>query len=102
MHHDGQLLSIQYYCLKLFFRLWWRSSRFMIVSPMTTPDPITTSDDDEVERRFRNAGVVVPADRAEGAYAAARRLLANLHWLRKSRDGAAEPAHIFRPGNNGS
>src|ERR1700677_2697031 len=79
MQHDGQLLSIQYYCLKLFFRLWWRSHRFMIVSKMTTPVPSTTSDDDDVERRFRNAGVVVPADRAEGAYAAARRLLANLH-----------------------
>jgi hypothetical protein len=102
MQHDGQLLSIQYYCLKLFFRLWWRSHRFMIVSKMTTPVPSTTSDDDDVERRFRNAGVVVPADRAEGAYAAARRLLANLHWLRKSRDAAAEPAHIFRPGNNRS
>jgi hypothetical protein len=69
---------------------------------MTTPDPPTTADDDDVERRFRNAGVVVPADRAEGAYAVARRLLANLHWLRKSRDAAAEPAHIFRPGNNAS
>ena len=69
---------------------------------MTTPDPLTSSDDDDVERRFRNAGVVVPADRAEGAYAAARRLLASLHWLRKSRTAAAEPAHIFRPGSNPS
>jgi hypothetical protein len=102
MHHDGQLLLNQYYCLKLFFRLWWRSQRFMIVSPMTTPDPATTSDDDDIERRFRNAGVVVPSDRAEGAYAAARRLLANVHWLRKSRDAAAEPAHIFRLGNSRS
>ncbi len=69
---------------------------------MTTPDPIASSDDDDIERRFRNAGVVVPADRAEGAYDAARRLLANVHWLRKSRDAAAEPAHIFQTGNSRS
>ena len=67
---------------------------------MTTQDPIPSPDDADIERRFRDAGVVVPADRAEGAYAAARRLLANMHWLRKSRDAAAEPAHIFRPGNS--
>lgn len=51
--------------------------------------------DDEIENRFLNAGVVVPADRAEGAYAAASRLLSVLHWLRKPRAAAAEPAHIF-------
>ena len=69
---------------------------------MTTPDPVASSDDDEIERRFRNAGVVVPADRAEGAYGAARRLLASLHWLRKPRTAAAEPAHIFLAGDNRS
>jgi hypothetical protein len=102
MHHAGQLLSIQYYCLKVFFSLWWRLAPFQDREPMTTQDPTTTPDDDDVERRFRAAGVVVPADRAEGAYAVARRLLGHLHWLRKSRTAAAEPAHIFRSGNNPS
>ena len=64
--------------------------------------PSSSSEDDDIEQRFRNAGVVVPADRAEGAYAAARRLLAALHWLRKSRTAAAEPAHIFLAGDNRS
>ncbi len=58
------------------------------------PDP----DDADIERRFLAAGVVVPADRAVGAYAAARRLLATLHWLRQPRPAAAEPSHIFLPG----
>jgi hypothetical protein len=69
---------------------------------MTMQDANTSPDDADIERRFRDAGIVVPADRAEGAYAAARRLLANVHWLRKSRDAAAEPAHIFRLGNSRS
>jgi hypothetical protein len=67
---------------------------------MTAQDPFTSPDEDDIERRFRNAGVVVPADRAEGAYAVARRLLGHLHWLRKSRTAAAEPAHVFHPGNH--
>ena len=83
------------------FALMVALAPFQDREPMTPQDPIPSPDDD-AERRFRDAGVVVPADRAEGAYAAARRLLANLHWLRKSRDAAAEPAHIFRSGNNPS
>jgi hypothetical protein len=54
-----------------------------------------SSNDDDIAQRFLNAGVVVPADRAEGAFGAARRLLAALHWLRRPRTAAAEPAHIF-------
>ncbi|MCW6507459.1 hypothetical protein [Lichenifustis flavocetrariae] len=50
---------------------------------------------DDIEQRFRAAGVVVPADRVAGTHAAARRLLATLHWLRPPRTAAAEPAHIF-------
>lgn len=66
---------------------------------MTLPDPLPFPDDD-IDRRFRAAGVVVPADRVAGTYAAARRLLANLHWVRKPRTVAAEPAHIFVPGKD--
>jgi len=62
---------------------------------MTEPNSTPAVDDAEIEARFRAAGIVVPADRAEGAYAAARRLLSSLHWLRKSRGAAAEPAHVF-------
>ncbi len=66
---------------------------------MTAQDSSSsTLDIKEIEQRFKNAGVVVPADRAEGAYAAAGRLLAAAHWLRQSRTAAAEPAHIFEPG----
>lgn len=53
--------------------------------------------DDDVKRRFRAAGVVVPADRAAGTYAVARRLLSSLHWLRQPRPAAAEPSNIFLP-----
>ena len=49
----------------------------------------------EIARRFAAAGVAVPEDRAEGAHAAARRLLEAVHWLRRPRDAAAEPAHVF-------
>ncbi len=65
---------------------------------MTQPDGPSSPEDADIERRFRSAGVVVPADRAAGTYAAARRLLATLHWLRQPRTAAAEPSHIFRPG----
>ena len=58
------------------------------------------SEDGDVERRFRAAGVVVPADRAAGTYAAARRLLSSLHWLRQPRPAAAEPSSIFLPGRD--
>jgi hypothetical protein len=62
---------------------------------MTEPNRPPAIDDAEIEARFRAAGVVVPADRAEGAYGAARRLLSSLHWLRTARGAAAEPAHVF-------
>jgi hypothetical protein len=59
-----------------------------------TPFP-TLPDNAAVEQRFRDAGVVPPADRAGGTYACAQRLLASLHWLRQPRSASAEPAHIF-------
>ncbi len=62
---------------------------------MTQPDLPDPSQDADIERRFRDAGVVVPADRAAGTYAGARRLLAALHWVRQPRPAASEPAHIF-------
>lgn len=49
----------------------------------------------DIETRLRIAGVVPPADRAAGAYAAAQRLISELHWLRQPRTAANEPAHIF-------
>ncbi|TCR71008.1 hypothetical protein [Rhizobium sp. BK376] len=49
----------------------------------------------EIERRFLNAGVVPPADRARGAYENAEGLLAALHWLRPQRAAAAEPSNTF-------
>ncbi len=58
------------------------------------------SEDDDVERRFHAAGVVVPTDRAAGTYAGARRLLSSLHWLRQPRLAAAEPSNIFLPGRD--
>lgn len=56
--------------------------------------------EDDIERRFHAAGVVVPADLAAGTYAAARRLLSSLHWLRQPRPAAAEPSNIFLPGRD--
>lgn len=52
-------------------------------------------DSAEIEQRFRNAGIVPPADRAAGTYANAQRLLATLHWLRQPRTVAAEPSNTF-------
>ncbi len=63
-------------------------------------DPVSEADR-EIEQRFRAAGVVVPADRAVGTYAAARRLLGHLHWLRQPRTAAAEPAPVFQPERDG-
>jgi len=57
--------------------------------------PIDESDVEEIAKRFATAGIVAPADRAAGAYAAARRLLEARHWLRGVREAAAEPAHVF-------
>jgi len=58
--------------------------------PSTLPAPI-----EEIAARFRAAGVVPPDDRAQGAYANAGRLLEVLHWLRRPRTMADEPAHIM-------
>ncbi|WP_165361290.1 hypothetical protein [Lichenibacterium ramalinae] len=57
--------------------------------------PSTDLSDDDIAQRFRAAGIVVPADRAAGTAAAARRLLGVLHWLRAPRSVAAEPAAIL-------
>jgi hypothetical protein len=65
------------------------------LDPMTDQPPPSAFDKDDMARRFLAAGVVVPADRAEGAYVAGARLLEAVHWLRKPRTAAAEPAHIF-------
>lgn len=65
---------------------------------MNPQDLLPSHDEADIERRFRNAGVVVPGDRVAGTYAAARQLLAALHWLRQPRTAAAEPSHIFLPG----
>ena len=64
--------------------------------PMSAPDPSIDLDDADIARRFLAAGVAPPAERAPGAYAAARRLLEAAHWLRKPRDVFAEPAHVFQ------
>ena len=50
---------------------------------------------EEIAARFRAAGVVPPDDRAQGTYANAGRLLEMLHWLRRPRGMADEPAHIM-------
>jgi hypothetical protein len=62
---------------------------------MTALDPSIDMEDADIARRFLDAGVAVPAERAQGAYAAARRMLEATHWLRKPRDSSAEPAHVF-------
>ncbi len=62
---------------------------------MSALDPLIDVDDADIARRFLDAGVAVPAERAKGAYAAARRLIEATHWLRTPRQPAAEPAHVF-------
>ena len=81
-------------------RLWCAKAPIEPCEPMTKQPP--AFHDDDIARRFLAAGVVPPADRAEGAYAAAARLLEAVHWLRKARTAAAEPAHIFVAGRPGS
>lgn len=66
-----------------------RSQRLTMIPSHTTPE------NSEIEQRFRHAGVVLPADRAAGAYANGQRLLASLHWLRQPRTVAAEPSNTF-------
>jgi len=62
---------------------------------MSAHDPLIDIDDADIARRLLDAGVAVPVERANGAYAAARRLLEAAHRLRTPRDAAAEPAHVF-------
>ncbi|MFT4003157.1 MAG: hypothetical protein QM684_23250 [Rhizobium sp.] len=59
------------------------------------PQPPTSLDTAEIEARFRHAGIVPPADRAQGTYESADQLLASLHWLRPPRTAAAEPSNTF-------
>ncbi len=56
---------------------------------------MTDASDDEIETRFRLAGVVLPAERKAAAVNAARTMLRLMHWLRGPRTAAAEPANIF-------
>jgi hypothetical protein len=55
------------------------------------PDSIT----DEIQTRFRLAGVVLSTDRAAGAVSEAKAGLETLHFLRGPRSAAAEPSNIF-------
>jgi hypothetical protein len=51
--------------------------------------------DEEIETRFRLAGITLPAERKAQAMNAARTILKTLHWLRGPRTAAAEPSNIF-------
>lgn len=63
---------------------------------MMTRSPLTP-EIEEIELRFHQAGLVPPADRRQGTYANAERLLSMLHWLRPPRHASAEPSNIFSP-----
>ena len=49
----------------------------------------------EIEDRFRMAGIVLPAERKAAAINAAKGMLAAQHWLRGPRTAAAEPSNTF-------
>jgi hypothetical protein len=51
--------------------------------------------DEEIETRFKLAGIALPAERKAAAMNAARTILKTLHWLRGPRTAAAEPSNIF-------
>ena len=51
--------------------------------------------DAEIESRFQQAGLVVPADLKAGAISEARSTLAVTFWLRQPRTAAVEPSSIF-------
>jgi hypothetical protein len=75
-------------------------SKFLLFCPYSEgsslmPGSKFPTDIAEIERRFLHAGVVPPADRMQGAYENAERLLACLHWLRPPRNAAAEPSNTF-------
>lgn len=57
--------------------------------------PLQAAELAEIAQRFEKAGVVVPADRAQGTYANAHRLLSVVHWLRQPRGVEAEPSNTF-------
>jgi hypothetical protein len=54
-----------------------------------------TATEAEMEARFAYAGIVLPADRKQGALAHAQILLATTHWLRQPRTAAHEPSNIL-------
>ena len=58
-------------------------------------DPALAHPDAEIVERFRLAGIVLPAERAQAAIAGARRYLNAQHWLRGPRTAAVEPANTF-------
>jgi len=51
--------------------------------------------DEEIETRFKLAGITLPADRKAQAMNSARTILKTLHWLRGPRTAAAEPSNVF-------
>lgn len=55
------------------------------------PQPL----DAEIESRFQQAGLVVPADLKAGAISEARAALSATFWLRQPRTAAVEPSNIF-------
>ncbi|GEM_PF-3930209 len=58
-------------------------------------DPALTRSDAEIVDRFRLAGIVLPAQRADAAILTARRYLNLQHWLRGPRNAAVEPANTY-------
>lgn len=64
-------------------------------------DPAPDRSEAEIIERFRLAGIILPAERAEAAIAGARRYLNAQHWLRGNRTAAAEPSNIFSPVSRG-
>ena len=51
--------------------------------------------DEEIETRFKLAGITLPSERKAQAMNAARTILKTLHWLRGPRTAAAEPSNVF-------
>lgn len=55
------------------------------------PQPL----DAEIENRFQQAGLAIPADLKAGAISEARAALGVTFWLRQPRTAAIEPSNIF-------
>jgi hypothetical protein len=86
-------LRIQHYRFQVLRKVLYRSPFNLKGASMNSniPPPLDT----EIESRFQQAGLVIPADLKAGAISEARSALSVTFWLRQPRTAAVEPSNTF-------